>query len=164
MARVYVGIGSNIERERHIRAAVAALRARLGALQLSGVYESQPIGFEGDNFYNLVAAGDTDEPPETVVAILHDIEQRQGRRRTDTRFASRTLDLDLLLYDDLVRHDGTVDVPRREILDYAFVLQPLADIAPDQVHPETGRTLGAHWSELRARLAPLRETGFDPHK
>jgi 2-amino-4-hydroxy-6-hydroxymethyldihydropteridine diphosphokinase len=164
VARVYVGIGSNIERERHIRAAVRELAGRHGPLILSSVYESAPVGFAGDNFYNLVAGFDTKLDAESLIAELHALERASGRRRTSARFGPRTLDLDLLLYDDLVRHDGTVDVPRREILDYAFVLQPLADIAPNRVHPETGRTLGAHWSELRERLTPLRETGFDPHK
>jgi len=81
MARIYVSIGSNIEREPNIRAAVRALRDHFGSLTLSSVYENKPIGFEGENFYNLVAAFDTNEPPEAVNSILHDIERRLGRRR-----------------------------------------------------------------------------------
>ena len=109
MARVFIGIGSNIERESSIRAAVQALRARFGLLMLSNVYESRPIGFEGGNFYNLVAAFDADEPPEAVIATLHDIEQRLGRERATSRYTSRTIDLDLLLYGDL----GLDDLLRR---------------------------------------------------
>src|SRR4030067_2064723 len=103
MARIYVSIGTTIEREPNIRAAVRALRDHFGSLTLSSVYENKPIGFEGENFYNLVAAFDTNEPPEAVNSILHDIERRLGGRRGASRFRPRTLPLDLLLYDNLIR-------------------------------------------------------------
>ena len=148
MARVYVGIGSNIEREIHIRGAVQALRRRFGTLILSQVYESQPIGFEGDNFYNLVTGFETTLPIEQLLAEFHDIEQNQGRKRTGKRFEARTLDLDLLLYNGMVRHDGDVHVPRPEILEYAFMLRPLAEIAPTQIHPESGKTFSELWKEF----------------
>ena len=109
MTGIYVSIGSNIEREFNIRAAVQALRDRFGALTLSQVYENRPIGFEGENFYNLVAAFDTDKPPEAVSAILHGIERQRGRKRGPSRFTSRTIDLDLLLYNDLIRDAGYIN-------------------------------------------------------
>lgn len=164
MTRAFVSVGSNIERETHIRAAVRELQARFGRLALSAVYESPPVGFAGDNFYNLVAGFDTGLPVEDLVDELHAIERSHGRTRSGRQFESRTIDLDLLLYGNLVRHDDRVDVPRREILDYTFVLQPLAELAPELVHPEANRTLAALWNERRARLAPLPETGFDPLK
>jgi len=155
MARVYVSIGSNIEREQNIRAAVQALRDRFGALTLSQVYENQPIGFEGENFYNLVAAFDTDKTPEAVSAILHDIEQRRGRKRGPSRFTSRTIDLDLLLYNDLIREQVALHLPRREIDEYACVLRPLAELAPEARHPRSGETFATLWARFDQTAQPL---------
>lgn len=155
MARAYASIGSNIERELNIRAAVQALRNHFGTLKLSSVYESRPIGFEGGNFYNLVAAFDTEEPPETVTAILHDIEQQCGRKRGPSRFTSRTIDLDLLLYNDLIREQATLRLPRREIDEYACVLRPLAELAPEARHPRTGDTFAALWARFDQTAQPL---------
>jgi 2-amino-4-hydroxy-6-hydroxymethyldihydropteridine diphosphokinase len=155
MARVYVSIGSNIDREPNIRAAVQALRDRFGTLTLSSVYENQPIGFEGENFYNLVAAFDTNESPEAVTAILHDIERRLGRKRGPSRFSSRTIDLDLLLCGDLVRSDAELRIPRPEITEYACVLLPLAELAPEARHPRTGETFAALWARFDQSAQPL---------
>ena len=155
MARVYVGIGSNIEREPNIRAAVQALRDRFGKLTLSSVYENRPIGFEGENFYNLVAAFDTDKTPEAVSAILHDIERRRGRKRGPSRFTSRTIDLDLLLYNDLIREQVTLHLPRREIDEYACVLRPLAELAPEARHPRSGETFATLWARFDQTAQPL---------
>jgi 2-amino-4-hydroxy-6-hydroxymethyldihydropteridine diphosphokinase len=155
MVRVYVSIGSNIEREPNIRAAVQALRERFGTLTLSNVYENQAIGFEGDNFYNLVAAFDTDESPEGVIAILHSIEQRLGRKREPSRFCSRTIDLDLLLYSDLLREQATLRLPRREVDEYACVLRPLAELAPKARHPRSGETFAALWARFDKAAQPL---------
>jgi 2-amino-4-hydroxy-6-hydroxymethyldihydropteridine diphosphokinase len=160
--RAYVGIGSNVERHANIRSAVQALTRRYGPLTLSSVYESAPVGFTGKNFFNLVAGFDTDLPVERLIGELHDIEQAHGRARSGQRFEPRTLDLDLLLYGDLVRHDAIVDVPRREILEYAFVLQPLAEIAPERIHPETNQSIATLWDEHRQRMTPLAKAGFDP--
>lgn len=146
MARAYVSIGSNIEREKHVRAAVTALRNHFGLLALSCIYENRAIGFDGDNFYNLVAGFDTNETPEAVVAVLHGVEQQQGRQRESSRFRSRTLDLDLLLYGNLIRDDKTLRLPRDEIREYACVLRALAELAPNEPHPETGETFAAMWA------------------
>jgi 2-amino-4-hydroxy-6-hydroxymethyldihydropteridine diphosphokinase len=153
LVRAYIGIGSNIAAERNIRSALTELRRRYGPIALSPVYRGAPIGFAGDDFYNLVAALDTGEPAQTLIEALHAIEQNHGRVRAPERFAPRTLDLDLLLYGDLVRHDTVLDLPRPEILQYAFVLRPLAELAPGERHPETGET----YRELWGRLQPLQE-------
>ena len=155
MARVYVSIGSNIEREVNIRAAVQALRESFGTLTLSSVYENRPIGFEGENFYNLVAAFDTDESPEAVTAILHDIERQLGRKRGPSRFCSRTIDLDLLLYNDLIREHAALRLPRHEIDEYACVLRPLAELAPEARHPRSGETFAALWARFDKAAQPL---------
>lgn len=158
MARVYISLGSNIEREANTRAGVAALRAHYGELTLSSVYESEAVGFAGGSFYNMVIALDTDETPATVVQVLKDMETRYGREHGSRKFSSRTLDLDMLLYDDKVLHASGIQVPRAEILSNAFVLWPLAEIAPDLVHPEQQKTCAELWREFdksKQRLQPI---------
>ena len=129
MPRVHVGIGSNIDRENSIRGAVRELAAHYALLTLSPVYESKAHGFEGDNFYNLVAGFDTEESIEHIKETLSHIESRFGRSRRENRFSARALDLDLLLYDDIVRHDSQVNLPHPDIQRYAFVLRPLAKLS-----------------------------------
>jgi 2-amino-4-hydroxy-6-hydroxymethyldihydropteridine diphosphokinase len=157
--RVYVSIGSNVEREQNVRAAVRALRASFKNVETSPVYQSRAEGFDGDDFYNLAARFDTDEPLEGVCERLTAIETAQGRVRTGARFAPRTLDIDVLLYGDLIRHDDRFDIPRRDILAYAHVLGPLATLAPDLLHPETGGCLADRWRQFAAgntlRVVPL---------
>ena len=148
MPRVFVSIGSNIDRENSIRGAVRELAAHYAPLTLSPVYESKAHGFEGDNFYNLVAGFDTAEPIERIKETLSHIESRFGRNRRENRFSARTLDLDLLLYDDIVRHDSRVNLPHPDIRRYAFVLRPLAEIAPDLRHPETGLICARMWQQF----------------
>lgn len=155
MARVYVSIGSNINREHNIRAGVADLEARFGPLILSSVYESEAVGFAGDSFYNLVAAFGTTLTPQQVMAALHAIEEAHGRVRGGPRFASRTLDIDLLLYDDLVLHEDHLDIPRDEITRNAFVLWPLAEIAPQRKHPQLGTTYAEIWDAFDKESQPL---------
>jgi len=129
MARVYISIGSNIEPLRYIRSSIKTLREYYGKLILSSVYETEAVGFEGDNFYNLVVGFDTEMELDKVNRTLKQIENDNNRQRTSERFSARTLDLDLLLYDDFIVKD--------EILKYAFVIMPLSEIAPRSVHPIT---------------------------
>ncbi len=155
MARVYVSIGSNIGREQNIRSGVAELTAGFGPLILSSVYESEAVGFSGDSFYNLVAGFATALTPQQVAEQLRAIEERHGRVRNGPRFSSRTLDIDLLLYDDLVLHEGKLDIPRDEITRNAFVLWPLAEIAPELKHPELGTSYAALWESFDKASQPL---------
>lgn len=145
MARVYISIGSNIDAENNIRLAVDALQQHYGKLILSSVYESEAVGFEGDNFLNLVAGLNTDEDVHTVADTLRKIEDENGRDRSGPRFSARTVDLDLLLYDDLVIHEDNLQLPRDEITKNAFVLLPLEEIAPQLIHPLSGNTMCDHW-------------------
>jgi 2-amino-4-hydroxy-6-hydroxymethyldihydropteridine diphosphokinase len=160
MPRVFVGIGSNIDREASVRGGVEALRQHYGEVQLSSVYESEAVGFEGDPFYNLVAAFDTDEDVDTVVARLGEIETQHGRMRHGERFVSRTLDLDLLLYGDAILQQEKYHVPRDEIEHYAFVLWPLAELAPEMKHPQTGKTFAVMWAEFAKGGPALRPIAF----
>jgi 2-amino-4-hydroxy-6-hydroxymethyldihydropteridine diphosphokinase len=161
MPRVYVSIGSNVDKERNIPSAVAALRDRFGALACSGVYETEAVGFEGGNFYNLVVSFDTGQSLEELAHTLRRIEDDHGRVRGGARFSSRTLDLDILLYGTVVRHDERFDVPRDEIPRYAFVLLPLVEIAAAVVHPETGERLADMAARLDLDAQNLRKVALD---
>jgi len=164
MPRVYVSLGSNIDRETNLRTAVHELAAHYGTLTLSPVYESRAVGFDGGNFYNLVVGFDTEEPPERIKETLGEIETRCGRRREGHRFSSRTLDLDLLLHGDTWQHDGRIDLPHPDIRRYIFVLRPLADIASDHRDPETRRTYGELWNEFDVGKTEIWKVEFDPRK
>ncbi|MEO5574058.1 MAG: 2-amino-4-hydroxy-6-hydroxymethyldihydropteridine diphosphokinase [Gammaproteobacteria bacterium] len=145
MTRVYVGIGSNIQREHNVRAGLAALREHYGELTASAIYESKPFGFTGNNFYNLVVGFDTDADVHAVSRTLQGIEDRHGRVRSGPRYSSRTLDLDLLLYGDLILNESGLVLPRPEILKQAFVLLPLAEIAGQLRHLLGGQTYEELW-------------------
>ncbi|HSW51951.1 MAG TPA: 2-amino-4-hydroxy-6-hydroxymethyldihydropteridine diphosphokinase [Sulfuricaulis sp.] len=160
MPRVYIGIGSNIDRENSIRGGVRELAAHYGSLTLSPVYESKALGFEGEDFFNLVAGFDSAESVERIKQVLAEIESRLGRVRGVERYSARTLDLDLLLYGDTVRHDRQVDLPHPDIRRYAFVLRPLADIAPDWRHPETGLSCAEMWQQFDGTGREIRVVEF----
>lgn len=145
MPEVFVSVGSNIDRRRNILSALDSLTSEFGELLVSPIYESEAVGFQGENFYNLVVAFNTDLCLDDLVARLHDIEYAHGRSRSDRKFAPRTLDLDLLTYGARVDHQPPHDVPRHEITEYAFVLRPLSEIAGETVHPETGQTYAQMW-------------------
>ncbi len=147
MERVYISIGSNQDCERYIRKALDALADRFGDLLISSVYESEAVGFEGDNFLNLVVGLDTDEPLAQLADWLKAVEDDNGRKRDVPKFSGRTLDLDILTYGDRVGDPEGVELPRREILKNAFVLLPLAEIAPDELHPSEKRSYQQLWSD-----------------
>lgn len=146
MTRAYISIGSNVEPLRNIRAAMDDLRREFGRMEASPVYESHAMGFAGDNFYNLVARFDTTQSAYLVNRILHRIEQQNGRERGLERFSARTLDLDLILYGDLCLNASGLCLPRPDILKYAFVLRPLADLAPEECHPVSGERYVDLWA------------------
>jgi len=154
MARAYVSIGTNIDREHNVASALAALGREYGSLEQSRTYESQAVGFSGDLFYNLVVAFVTGQSPQQVSAVLKSIEDAQGRDRRGGKFSNRSLDLDLLLYDDLIIDQPGLILPRSEILEYAFVLRPLAEIAGDSKHPVTGVSFAAMWQQFDAASQP----------
>ncbi|MCY4362583.1 MAG: 2-amino-4-hydroxy-6-hydroxymethyldihydropteridine diphosphokinase [Gammaproteobacteria bacterium] len=148
MARIFIGVGSNSDREKHIRSGVRALGEAFHNLRISTIYENEAVGFSGDNFYNFVVGCDAGLEVEEVVSRLHRIEDEHGRDRSQPRFSSRTLDLDLLLYDDLVIDTGSLHLPRPDINEYAYVLCPLAEIAPELRHPVSRKTYATLWSEF----------------
>lgn len=155
MAKVYLGLGSNIDPEENLRRGVRELRQRFGELELSGVYRSAAAGFEGDDFLNLVAGMKTDHSPLAINEQIEEIHRIVGRRRGEERYSSRSLDIDLLLYDDLIVDEPPLRLPRCDILEYSFVLRPFAELAPELVHPQTGRTLAEHWHAFDEQSHPL---------
>jgi len=158
VARVLLSIGSNIDRERHIAAALDTLDSRFANARFSSVYESEAVGFEGDSFYNLVVAIDTDLSVAALGHCLREIENANGRLRDGPRFSARTLDIDILTYDALAGVVDGVRLPRPEILHNAFVLLPLAQLAPDDIHPETGLSYSQLWQaydQSRQKIWPV---------
>lgn len=147
MATVWLSLGSNQQPEANLRAAAAALRARFGAIRFSPVYRTRAVGFDGPDFLNAAAELTTDIEPQALDAWLHALEDAQGRRRDVPRFSSRTLDVDLLLYDDKVlTGPGNLRLPRPELVEQAFVLRPMLDLAPSLRHPLLGRTIAELWA------------------
>ena len=159
MPRVWVSIGSNQDRTLNVRGAVSDLRQAYGFVFISQVYETQAVGFEGAAFYNLVACFETEQTPERVLSRLHRIEAAHGRDRTGPKFGSRTLDIDLLLYDDQTGEVAGKPLPHPDILKYDFVLGPLAELAPNSVHPVIRKSYKDLWLERpaaeRAQMVPV---------
>ena len=146
--RVFLGLGSNVEREKNLRSALNSLERKFGVLSCSSIYESATVGFDGDPFYNMVLAFETQRALPEVVLILRKIEIEHGRTRASCKFSSRTLDLDLMLYGDLISEEEGSILPRGDILQYAFVLETLAEIAPELVHPVQKKTYSELWSKF----------------
>ncbi|MRH78275.1 2-amino-4-hydroxy-6-hydroxymethyldihydropteridine diphosphokinase [Spiribacter sp. C176] len=160
MTRTYLSIGSNIEPEKNVRAAVKALQAQYGDIVISPVYQTPAVGFAGDDFYNLVIGLDTADSVEALATACRAIETAQGRQREAQRFSARTLDIDILLFGDLVRASAP-SLPRDEILKYAFVLKPLADVAPDARHPIDGRRFADLWAAFSDEPEDLEPVHLD---
>jgi len=148
MTQIYLGIGSNIDREESVRNGLAALKSLYGQLQISPVYESKAYGFEGDDFFNLVVGFESEFEIDKIEMQLKEIELQSGRKRSDSSYSPRTLDIDLLLYGDLIcdKHE----LPRVDIINYAFVLKPLCDLAPDLIHPTENKTISELWKNFKA--------------
>lgn len=153
----YLSLGSNLDPERHLRAAATALRERFGDVVFSSVLRTSAIGFDGPDFLNAAAIVRTDLDPHALDAWLHALEASQGRDRTAPRFSSRTLDIDIVFYDDLViapTPGSHLQLPRPE-LQQAFVLQPLAQVAPEFRDPLSGQTLAQLWAAHPQHGEPL---------
>lgn len=163
MSKAYLSLGSNREPEHHLRAAITALRKHFGAIVLSPVYRTAAVGFEGGDFLNAAAIVDTALDPFALNAWLHALEDAHGRDRSGPRFGDRTLDIDIVLFDDLMLqgdgHPGSspgqaLQIPRDE-LKHAFVLRPLAEIAPHVIVPGQTHTLAELWDAHRDRNKPM---------
>ncbi len=138
--QVFLDIGSNIDREKNIQSCVDELRARFPDIVFSKAYESDALGFDGDPFINLSAGLQTDLGYNALKQYLKKLEDRHARKRDNEKFIARTLDVDILLFGELVLQPDS-DLPRAEILKFPFVLYPLAEIAADVVHPVENKTI-----------------------
>lgn len=146
MTAIYLSLGSNVERHKNITAALDALAELFGELQISSVYESKSVGFDGSNFFNLVVCANTSLSITELSETLKRIEDNNGRKRNSPRFSPRTLDIDILTYGDFVGAENDIELPRAEITKNAFVLLPLAEIAPDVLHPQLQKSYRDLWA------------------
>jgi 2-amino-4-hydroxy-6-hydroxymethyldihydropteridine diphosphokinase len=151
MPEIFLSLGSNIDPEIHIPAAIMELKNMFGSLLVSSTYETASVGFEGPAFHNLVIAFQSDQDPRDIARQLRELEERHGRTRNSQKFSSRALDVDLILYGSQIFADHDLRLPRDEITRYAFVLEPLAEIAAERLHPVSGQSYRQLW------------TAFDKH-
>ena len=157
MPRAFLSLGGNIDAERHLREAITALRARFGEVRVSQAYRFPAVGYDGADFVNAAAVIESDLDPLALDAWLHALEDAHGRDRNGPRYADRPLDIDIVLFDDLVcSGPGNLRLPRDE-LRHAFVLRPLAEIAPRVVEPVSGRRLDALWAASEERDVAMHE-------
>ncbi len=141
--------------------AMRRLGELLGEAQVSPVYESTAEGFSGPDFYNLIAGFETEQSPEELITLLYRVEDDLGRMRGEHKFSSRSIDIDLLTYGNQIISVSGKQLPREDILGYAFVLKPLADIAASQIHPLTAKSYLQHWQEFTPKLQHMREVSSD---
>ena len=144
MAQVYLSLGTNIDREKHLNSGLTALEKIFGSLVLSSIFESDSVGFDGSPFYNMVIGFQTKKCITELSQCLRILEFEHGREVNAKKFSARTLDIDILLYNDLIL-TAPVQIPRDEILFNAFVLSPLAEIAPNEIHPVNKKTYLTLW-------------------
>lgn len=151
MSILHLNIGSNQDRRKNIRSALDQLDIFFEKIKVSSLYESPSEGFEGKDFYNVGVNVETNKNASEVLDILHKIEDSLGRNRAAPKFSSRIIDLDLVIYDDMI--DEKINVPRKDILKYAFVLAPLLELNPDGIHPEKGVSYLNLWEEFETNKA-----------
>jgi 2-amino-4-hydroxy-6-hydroxymethyldihydropteridine diphosphokinase len=162
MPEVYVAVGSNVEPERHMQQAVAELTRAFPGARFSSWYRNRAAGFDGEDFINLVAGFTTALPVHAMLEQLHAIEGRCGRGRDAPRWAPRSMDVDVLLYGDLVCEEPGLKLPRPDLLQRAYMLGPLAELAPSCVHPTAGLTVGELWRRFDQDAHPLERLARPP--
>lgn len=160
MARFYLGLGSNIQPARHLVLGLDALEQQFGSLCLSPAVESESVGFEGDNFINLVVVLETEYSITEVARKLRQIEYQYGRELDATKFSGRTLDIDIVMVDQLIGEHEGVQLPRADLFEHAYTLYPLALLMPDLIPPSTDQTLAQLWRQFPDRTQRLWLTSF----
>lgn len=158
--RVLVGVGSNINREYHTREAYWQLRRFYSVISVSQVYDCPAQGFEGVNFYNWAVCLETEQSLQAVHQKFKSLEAKYGRKDWHKKHCSRTMDLDLLCFNQQICKEPVL-LPRPEILDRAFVLKPLADIVPHQRHPVAGQTYLQLWQQFEQGAQPIQPVAFE---
>jgi 2-amino-4-hydroxy-6-hydroxymethyldihydropteridine diphosphokinase len=160
--QVFVAAGSNVAPLEHMALATSELARAFPDVRFSPWYENRAAGFEGADFINLVAGFTTELGVDELLVVLRRIEAVCGRPREAPRWAPRTMDLDVLLYGDLVCQRPGLTLPRPDLLVRAYMLGPLADLAPDLVHPSAGATIGELWRRFDRAAHPLRSVAQVP--
>ncbi|HEU4600719.1 MAG TPA: 2-amino-4-hydroxy-6-hydroxymethyldihydropteridine diphosphokinase [Steroidobacteraceae bacterium] len=152
MADVYVAAGSNVRPEHYLKQALTLLDREFAPIRISPVYRNRAVGFEGDDFLNLVVSFTTDLDVREVRSRLQAIETQCDRPREAPKWAARTMDLDILIYDALVSDEPGLVLPRPDLVRRAYMLKPMMDLAPDLMHPTLGKTMREIWeaSELHS--------------
>ena len=148
MTRIYLGLGSNINPEKHIPAGIESLKTLFSAVQVSPIYLSPAFGFEGDDFHNLVVIAESDLTAEQVIEQLRELEFQHGRPKNAEKYSSRTLDIDLLMYGDFVGEVCGYQIPRQDIYKFDFVLRPLADLVPAETAPGKKESFSELWAAM----------------
>jgi len=147
MVMAYVGVGTNIERVKHSRAAIDEMSNLGDHIRVSAVYESAPMGFNSGSFYNFVIELNTTQTLTEFSHALRNIEFKWGRSSNAQKYQDRSLDLDILLFGNEISARSPV-VPREDIFKYPFVIQPLYDLVPDLVIPNDGRSVKKIWQKM----------------
>jgi 2-amino-4-hydroxy-6-hydroxymethyldihydropteridine diphosphokinase len=145
MSIAYLGLGSNVDARNNISSGIGALREKFGGVVLSPIYQTTAFGFRGQDFINLAARVETEMSPLELKSFLNGLEDQHDRDRDAPKYSDRTLDIDILLYDDLYLLSPALNIPRGEILTAAHVLKPLADLAPELIHPACRMTISDLW-------------------
>lgn len=156
-----LSIGSNVDAANNIRQAVKALRDEFNNILCSTVYESEAVGFEGNNFLNLVAIIDTKKQLSSILRFVKQLEDRLGRDRTQPKFSDRCMDVDILTYGEATGAECGIVLPRPEITKNAFVLLPLSEVLPEQINDETGISNARMWQDYDKSLQKLWPIDFD---
>lgn len=161
MPQVYVAAGSNVAPYEHMRLATRELARAFPDIRFSPWYQNRAAGFDGSDFINLVAAFTTERSVDELLVVLRGIESLCGRPRDAPRWAPRSMDLDVLLYADLLCKRADLTLPRPDLLLRAYMLGPLADLAPDLMHPTVGMTIGELWRRFDHASHPLMRIADD---
>ena len=160
MSTVFLGLGSNVDAAANIRAGLSALESEFGACAVSPIYQSRSFGFEGNDFINLVVSIETSLEPLVLKKSLKALEERYGRLRDVAKYSDRTLDIDILLYDDLYLISPVLEIPRAEIYTAAYVLKPLADLAPQLMDPLSSRLFSELWDDFKDKESGIKAITF----
>lgn len=147
MPKIYLSLGSNIKPEENLNKAKELLNQEYQSEKESKIYKTKSEGFEGEDFLNQVICLLTEDSPDRVVATLKDIEKKIGRKDRTEKFSDREIDIDLLLYGNYVGKVLGKDIPHKDIDLYRFVLEPLAEIAPDFIHPKYQEKISEIWQK-----------------
>ena len=164
MTAVYVAAGSNVEPIGNLRRALGVLAAHYPGLRVSRAWRNRAVGFEGDDFVNLAVGFETGDDVRTMLGRLHEAEAACGRARNAPKWAPRSMDLDILLYGDMVCDEPGLVLPRPDLTRRAYMLGPMAELAPDLVHPLERATMAELWSRFDRDAHPMKtvDLGWTP--